>query len=232
MVDVKKVTASITKPYLYQGKNHPGQQSLTEYINFNPTNNPPSVPGAESSDTVYTIDPFAVFVQETSNVGTILKVKVPFTRFYKIKYVIYPIGGGLGVTSSNSFYLIKPHTVFSEQLKLKRVTSGIEYEMYPGIFKSDGSYTISKEYDGLGSYLSRGIATAATFEGIVELYAGDELRFQHTLSVYSEVYPLRVIFDTSTGYLEMTNDNTQMSSLYQNTASSGFYFEMSEITDL
>lgn len=229
MVDVKKVTASITKPFLYS----PTSTSVTEYLNFNPANNPPIVPGAETVNTVYTIDPFAMLVQESSEVGTVLKVKIPFTRFYKVKYVIHPRGGGIGgVVTNNSWKRNKSHTVFSEKILLKRYTSGIEYDIYSGIYKSDGSAIFNYEFNSAdGNYLVREVYNAAIFEGIVELYAGDELRFQHALDVYKTSYPNDVTYNAGVT-LELFNYSGGMSTPASNTASSGFFFEISEITDL
>lgn len=227
MVDVKKVTASITKPYLYLS-----QSSDPLYINFNPANNPPVVPGAENINTVYTIDPFALFIQESSELGILLKAKIPFTRFYKVKYVIYPRGGSIaGGATTNSWKLNKSHTVFSESVKLKRFTSGVQSDIYSGIYRSDGSAIFNYEFDGGTGYLIREVYTAAIFEGIVELYAGDELRFEHTLSVYKTSYPNNVLY---TSGVDLTLDNYPggMSTPLINNATSGFYFEIAEITDL
>lgn len=229
MVDVKRVTASVTKPYLYVA---PYTISTTEYINFNPTNNPPAIPGAENNSTVYTIDPFALFIQESSEVGTVLKAKIPFTRFYKVKYVIYPRGGSIGgPVTNNSWKRNKSHTIFSESIKLKRYTSGVEYDVYSGIYRSDGSAVFNYEFNGVDNYLIREVYTAAIFEGIVELYAGDELRFEHTINVYKTSYPDSVIYSAGVD-LTLTNYPGGMSTPETNTAQSGFFFEISEITDL
>ena len=243
MVDVKKVTAIIRKPYVYLSQT----STVTEYINFNPANNPPS-PG-ESISTVYTIDPFAVFQQEDN----LLKVKIPFTRFYKIKYVINPIEVNKTNTSTNPFDISKTHLAMTERIALRRVTSGSPQfgdEIRSGVYKQDGSALLT--FDPVSSippqYVIRTTLTSAIFEGIVELYAGDTLIFEHTRTMLKRSFPGFLNVDILGNYFDPSpltypvairgvlypSVNPQESTFFENDfiATASFFFEISEITDL
>lgn len=242
MVDIKKVTAIIRKPYLYESQT----STVTEYINFNPANNPPS-PG-EGSNTVYTIDPFSILTQENNR----LKVKIPFTRFYRVKYVIAPLQVDKGAPVANSIDASKTHLAMTEELKLRRVTTGSLAdgdEIKSGIYRQNGSAFLVFDPNTKSNpqYTVRTCLTAGVVEGIVELYAGDELIFEHTRVMFKRSYLsitnaqfIGDYFDPSpiaaevaiygsfyfllTNYAEFIQDDF--------VAASSFFFEISEITDL
>lgn len=182
MVDVKKVTASIKKPIFYPA----ASTSVTnEVVNFNPLNNP--VTPIDSS-TVYTIDPFAIFIQEDSA----LKVKIPFTRFYRFKYSIsltnvYPVATP---SKPDIFSVSKPILVCSEEVKIKRNSNGSITEIQQNVYNQDGSGFIVYDPVMTGptitDYDIRKTLTPGIIEGIIELYAGDILTFEHTRVIFKK----------------------------------------------
>ena len=258
MVDVKKVTATIKKPIYYENQN---STVPNEVINFNPANNPTS---PISSSTVYTIDPFALFIQEDSS----LKVKIPFTRFYRFKYAITPTSVYTSTsTTPDSFSVSKPIPVCSEALKIKRTSSGTTVEIQENVYNQNGIGLITydptvNESGVITGYTPRQILTAAIIEGIVELYAGDILTFEHTRVVFkksdvvrvsgglvvflnidqqpSPYLPRSAIFDLSgyvgDGVYPITIQGISNNSATVNPdifrANASFFFEISEITDL
>lgn len=182
MVDVKKVTATIKKPIYYENAS---STVSNEVINFNPANNPIS---PISSSTVYTIDPFALFIQEDST----LKVKIPFTRFYRFKYALSPTSVYTNTsTTPDPFSVSKPIPVCSEALKIKRITSGVTVEVQENVYNQNGIGLITYDpiVDGSGNiidYTPQQVLTAGIIEGIVELYAGDVLTFEHTRVIFKK----------------------------------------------
>jgi hypothetical protein len=246
MVDVKKVTAAIRKPYLYISET----ASVTELINFNPANNPPN-PG-ENVSTVYTIDPFAIFTQEDNK----LKVKIPFTRFYRIKYVINPIELNKTQVPISPLDATKTHLALTESLVLRRVTEGSAPNgdaIKSGIYNQNGSSFLVFDPNSVSpnpTFTVRTCFTAGIVEGIVELYAGDVLLFEHTRTMFKRSYvgvfsadfyanvgdPNNPSVGSYTerfiGPMYMTGVNG--CTIYPDDfiATSSFFFEISEITDL
>lgn len=244
MVDVKKVTAVIRKPILYAA----ASASVTnEVINFNPADNP-IVP--ETASTVYTIDPFALFTQEDSK----LKVKIPYSRFYRIKYVINPTNTYTIDPNAkpDQFSIAKPILTSTESVVVKRLSYGVSSTMSSGVYYQDGAGFII--YDPImsgvsvtGYNLYKNLIPASV-EGIVELYAGDELTFEHTRVIFknSKVFSIisnnvllddfyvSPIADAAYGYGQISLADFPSVSVDPNLfrLSSGFFFEISEITDL
>lgn len=182
MVDVKRVTASVKKVALYTDQTG----SVTnEVINFSPSDNPPNT---------YTIDPFAVFTQEAGA----LKVKIPFSRFYRIKYAISvtnvippsPPPPPASQNTIDQFSISKPILVCTENLIIERTSYNGTTEIQSNVYNQDGSGFIAYDPVMIGSnitsYTVRKTLTPGIVEGIVELYAGDVLTFKHSRTIYKE----------------------------------------------
>lgn len=172
MVDVKRVTASIKKVDYYTGVN----TSVTnETVNFNPSDNPPNT---------YTIDPFAIFQQESNA----LKVKIPFTRFYKIKCALSISDTSDSTANIDQFALSKPLLTCSESLSINRLSNGVTTPIKSNIYNQDGSGFLVYDPDSVpvSTFTIRKILTPALIEGIVELYAGDVLTFVHTRTMFKK----------------------------------------------
>jgi hypothetical protein len=221
MADVKKVTAVVTKDSIYANQNTDSPVG-GEYINFSPSS-------------AVTIDPFVAFIQEESK----FRVRIPYSRFYKIKYIISPYAANVGGDDSNIFSW-RSYVAFTEALQLMCVSSitGVESEILTGVYKQDGVclmslYPISlSTQDRTYSYIS-GIV-----EGIVQLNAGDILQFKHSLTLGRKTFITgfnALLSDTSPPIGEYQIDVLSPAGTVNNprfSASSGFYFEISEITDL
>lgn len=220
MVDVKKVTAVVTKDSIYNVTN--GQNIVNGYVDFAP-----------SSATV--IDPFSMFRQNDSK----FQVVIPYSRFYKVKYVIFPYSANVGGNDA-AIFSWRTFVGFTEALNLMRVSSvtNVENEVISGIYKQDGvcllaitptsASTASKTYSFLPGVI----------EGIVELNAGDVLQFKHSLTLGARTFVTgfnALITDTSPPVGEYKVDILSATNTINNaifSASSGFFFEISEITDL
>ena len=189
MVDVKKVTATIKKPSIYGS---PVTTSVTdENINIDPTGLPP---------TLYSIDPFAVFKQDNSR----LEVKIPYTRFYRIKAVLS--FSGFSTSSSagsvDAFSISKPLIGSTDSLTINKISDGFLSTINANIFTQDGSgYVVFDPDDAnASSFTKRYSLTPAIVEGIVELYAGDILYFTHT-RIFFDFVTIRGMTGT-TGLIE------------------------------
>ena len=174
MVDVKRVTATIKKPSIYGS---PVNTSVTdENIDIDPT---ASVP------TIYSIDPFAVFQRSSSR----LEVKIPFTRFYRIKTVLSYSGFVTSGTSVDAFSMSKPLIGSTDTLTVNRISNNITTVVNSNIFTQDASgYVVFDPNDANATTFTKRYAlTPAIVEGIVELYAGDTLYFTHTRNFFSQI---------------------------------------------
>lgn len=162
----KKVTALIKKPYLYTER----------ATNFD---------GAVDVDpaSAFTLDPYSVLTREDSK----LKVRIPFTRYYRLKCTITPSDLNPNSFDPDPFSINKPILLCTERLKLKRDSSGVVTELQDSVYSQDGSglivyEPISTTGSGvLNSFIIRQNVNAAVVEGIVYLYAGDVLTFEHSL---------------------------------------------------
>lgn len=250
MVDVKKVTASVKKPIYYAGLN----TSVTdEYVNFNPTDNPIY---PETASTVYTIDPFVIFQQESGK----LKVKIPFSRFYRFKYAIGITNASPAALPStiDQFSIAKPILVCTESLVIERESYNGITQIQTNVYNQDGSGFITYDPVMVGinitGYDIRKTLTPGIVEGIVELYAGDVLTFKHSRTIFKKsdvinIYGSNVILaspfnapfpystppDQGWGIADIPL-STQYPGVSVNStayiASASFFFEISEITDL
>lgn len=249
MVDVKKVTALVKKPKYYSNAS---TNVTDEVIDFDPTNNPIF---PETNNTVYTIDPFAVFIRESNS----LKVKIPFTRFYRLKCAIELTNVYTAVTpvSPDYFSISKPILACLESVKIIR-TSGVSVTtVQTNIFKQDGSGFLV--YNPVGSPISgydvQKSISPAIVEGIVELYAGDILTFQHSrviipqvkvngiigsLGLKTNIFPPPAPYDDYWNLADFRMPSSDPAASGEpliniqniHRSDAGFFFEISEITDL
>ena len=174
MVDVKKVTASVKKPSIYGA---PVNTAVTnESIDIDPSGSAPAV---------YIIDPFAVFQRDSSR----LEVKIPFTRFYRIKAVLSYSSFTSSSTSVDSFSMSKPLIGSTDVLTVNKVSSGVTTVVNSNIFTQDGSGFVIFDPDDSSAttFTKRYSVTPAIVEGIVELYAGDTLYFTHTRNFFDQI---------------------------------------------
>lgn len=250
MVDVKRVTASIKKPILFKNETN-SQYSAS--INIDPTNNPDDpVP----EDVTYTIDPFSIFSQEVYNgSGPYLLVKIPFTRFYRIKYALtpnqleyLPAPAGLGNNGVDAFTLGKPVLSYNTPLEILRISNGITTNLTQNFYNQDGSAyitfdpIINSDVHPTDPYLVTGYDQKTTFspgivEGLVQLYAGDLLFFRYTLNVLKFVTQYQTRSLISTNYpadLYWVQEYPRRMYYWSNVWRCGasFFFEISELTDL
>ena len=173
MVDVKKVTATIKKPSIYGS---PVNTSVTdESIDIDPT---------ASAPTIYSIDPFAVFQRSSSR----LEVKIPFTRFYRIKTVLSYSGFTTSSTTVDKFSASKPLLGSTESLTINRISNGVTTQVNTNIYTQDASgYVIFTPTNSNATTFSKDYTvTPAVVEGIVELYAGDTLYFTHSRKFFQQ----------------------------------------------
>lgn len=253
MVDVKKVTASVKKPIFYSNRSA-ADDVTNEVVNFNPADNPVF---PVTSATIYTIDPFAIFTQEDNS----LKVKIPFTRFYRLKYAIEitNVYTNPPTVQPDSFSISKPITAVTESIVVKRLSNGVTTDIKTNIYSQDGSGYIVYNPIINGSNQITGFNLVkncfpAIVEGIVELYAGDVLTFQHSRTVIksTQVYRLQGtiglknlinfvppydeywnIADFSVPSYDPSVSGESLASVNDYfRANAGFFFEISEITDL
>jgi hypothetical protein len=187
MVDIKRVTATIKNPNIY------GSAVTTnvtnESINIDPSAVPPNL---------YIIDPFAVFMQDNSR----LEVKIPFSRFYRIKAVLSYSQFITSATSADAFSISKPLIGSTDTLTINKISNNVTSTINSNVFTQDGSgYVIFDPNNAnASSFTKRYLLTPAIVEGIVELYAGDVLYFTHTRNFFDQLSVLG--FDGVTGLIE------------------------------
>ena len=247
MVDIKRVTASIKKPTLYS---NPVTTSVTgEAINIDPTSSAPSL---------YSIDPFALFTRNEGN--TRLEVRIPFTRFYRLKAALSPVNFASSSTTVDRFSGSKPLLGCTESLKIKRISNNTTTEINTNTYTQDGSgYVLftpnNTTQPSSPTYVKSYTVTPAIVEGIVQLLAGDVLYFEHnrTFSKQSNsnlysldgsvslVEPGQLIYNNFTGAYEYTlyqgsvitnNSSVTVTSSNPYSTNLSFFFEISELTDL
>lgn len=250
MVDIKRVTASIKKPILFKNLTN---SLYSDTIDLDPTDNP-SDPTPEN--VTYTIDPFSIFSQETYNgSGPYLIVKVPFTRFYRIKYALTPnqleytpAPAGLGNNGVDAFTLSKPVLSYNLPLEILRISNGVTTNLTQNFYSQDGSAymtfdpIINSDVHPTEPYKVTGYNQSTTFspgiiEGISQLYAGDLLLFRFTLNVFkfTTQYQTRTVI-TGSPYATLTWFQEYPIKMYYwpNVwkCGSSFFFEIQELTDL
>jgi len=244
MVDIKRVTASIKKPTLYI---NPVTTSVTgEDIDINPTLREPYV---------YIIDPFALFDWD----GNRLEVHIPFTRFYRLKAALSFVNFASSATTVDRFSGSKPLLGCTESLTIKRISNSTITEINTNTYSQDGSgYVLFTPNDTPQSssptYIKSYTVTPAIVEGIVQLFAGDVLYFEHnrTFSKQSDsslrllegaiylVEPGSLNYDVlgnyqSTSYVGdvvIGNSYIAVTSSEPYSTNSSFFFEIQELTDL
>ena len=167
-----------------------------------------------------------------------------------------------GTPDPDIFSIAKPILTCSQSINIQRLSNGVTTDIKTNIFNQDGvaflTYRPNMTNWPFSGYDKIKTLSPAVIEGIVELYAGDVLTFQHTRSMVSEV-----TITSIEGTLALNNLIPSMSAPvgpwaeYWNfaqfitpsldpTASqeplisvnpiyrawAGFFFEISEITDL
>ena len=223
MVDVKKVTGVLSKSSLKVSQN-----ANTDYlVNFNP-NDPLDL-------SVLSIDPFSIFIQESNR----LVVKIPFSRFYKVKLVIAPTSVSLPTTYTdfNPFAQNKAVIAYTERPRIQIYRNGAFYnDITKGIYTNPGGALISSQWRSANAYDAYKLYTPATVEGIVELLAGDELIFRSDFDIGRRTYPQRITLSLTNGwyipreYVGVTGETFLTRDVCSVTTQ--FFFEISEITEL
>lgn len=257
MVDVKRVTAVVTKNN-FKENIQVNSPAGGEYVNLDPSS-------------AIVIDPFALFTQEDSK----FKIKVPYSRFYKVKYTIFPYQTAVGGDNSNIFAW-RSYVAFTNAISLMRLSSvtNTESEITAGVYKQDAVCFYTVIPTSTTTATSTVSFVSGIVEGIVELNAGDELRFKYNLSLGRKtfitgfsaqfegnnlqptlnsvpgqpigVYNISPGGPVYTGPVLTSNINLDFPSAINYTVTSafgtvnnpifsayfGFFFEISEITDL
>jgi hypothetical protein len=252
MVDVKRVTAVITNN-TFKENIQADSPVGGEYVNFSPSS-------------AVIIDPFAIFIQEDSK----LKVKIPFTRFYKVKYTIFPYQTTVGGDNSQ-VSAWRSYVAFTNAIKLMKYSSvtNTESEVVTGIYKQDAVCFHSVIPTSSTTQKTTSSFVSGIVEGIVELNAGDTLQFKYELVLGKKTFYTGLTMTQDPGYVSTANlqriagepvgvyPSTDVGPVYwsniglnlgpisfydikpfgtiNNAAFSayfGFFFEISEITDL